>query len=70
VLVLVLVLAELPAESSAGPVDVVSPPVELPPVVANALVIPGPVENPDGAASPHATKTRTPRLAARRTRQG
>jgi hypothetical protein len=40
--------AVLPAESSAGPVDDVSPPVELPLVDADTLVIAGPVENPGG----------------------
>ena len=63
---LVLAPAELSAESSAGPVDDVSLPVELPPVVADTLVIAGPVENPGGVASPQAAaKTRAARKGAR-----
>ena len=55
----------LPAESSAGPVDVVSAPVELPLVDAATLVSPGPVENPGEAASPQAARTRAARIGAR-----
>jgi hypothetical protein len=61
----VLELPELPAESSAGPVDVVSPPDELPLVDADTLVIAGPVENPGEAASPQAARTRAARIGAR-----
>src|SRR5688572_9193436 len=68
--VVMLVLAELPVESSAGPVDVVSSPVELPAVVVDTLVTPGPVENPDVAASPHAARTRAPTRTMRSTWQG
>jgi len=66
---LVLVLAELPAESSAGPVDDVSP-VELPLVVADTLVTAGPVENPGAAVSPQATRTRAARIGVRIAPQG
>jgi len=52
----VLELPELPAESSAGPVDDVSPVDELPLVDADTLVIAGPVENPGGTASPQAAR--------------
>jgi len=65
-------VVELPAESSessAGPVDVVSVPVELPLVDAGTLVTPGPVESPDGAASPQAARTRPARSGARVTLQ-
>ena len=48
---LVPVLPEPPAESSLGPVDVVSAPVELPLDDADTLVIAGPLENPGGVAS-------------------
>jgi len=62
----VLELPELPAESSAGPVDDVSPVDELPLVDADTLVIAGPVENPGGAASPQAAaRTRATRIGAR-----
>jgi hypothetical protein len=68
----VLVLAELPAESSAGPMDVVSAPVdELPLVDADTLVIAGPVENPGGLASPQAAaRAKAARMGARVTQQG
>jgi len=65
VLVLVLALAELPAESSAGPMDDVSPPVELPLVDADTLVIAGPVENPGGLASLQAARIRAARVNVR-----
>ena len=54
-----------PAESPAGPVDVVSAPVELPFVDVDTLVIAGPVEKPGGAASPQAARNRTARIGAR-----
>jgi hypothetical protein len=63
----VLELPELPAESSAGPVVVVSAPVELPLVDADTLVIAGPVENPGAAASPQAARTKVARMGARMT---
>jgi hypothetical protein len=63
--VLVLVLAKLPAESSAGPEDDVSPSLELPLVAADTLVTPGPVENPGGVVPPHAARTRAARMSAR-----
>jgi hypothetical protein len=46
----------MPAESSAGPVVVVLPPVELAPVDAGADVTPGPVEKPGGDGSPQAAR--------------
>jgi len=61
----VLALAELPAESSAGPMDDVSPPVELPLVDADTLVIAGPVENPGGLASLQAARIRAARVNVR-----
>jgi len=61
----VLELAELPAESSSGPVDVVSPVDELPLVDADTLVIAGPVDDPGGAASPQAARSRAARMEAR-----
>jgi hypothetical protein len=67
----VLELPELPAESSAGPVDDASPVDELPLVVSGALVTAGPVENPGGAAvSPQAARTRAARVGARITPRG
>jgi len=63
----VLELPELPAESSAGPVDDVSPVDELPLVDADTLVIAGPVENPGGAASPQVARNRAARMGARMT---
>jgi len=63
--VLVLVLAaELPAESSACPVDDV-PPVEPPLVERDTLVTPGPVENPGELVSPQEATRRTVSVAAR-----
>jgi hypothetical protein len=61
----VLVLAELTAESSAVPVDDVSPLVELPLVAADTLVTPGPVENPGEVVSPQAARTKAARIGAR-----
>jgi len=63
-------LAELAAESSAGPVDDVSMPVELPLVVADTLVTTGPVENPGAAVSPQATRTRAASIGVRIAPQG
>jgi hypothetical protein len=65
----VVVPAELTAESSAVPVDDVSPLVELPLVAADTLVTPGPVENPGEVASPHAARTRAARVSRRITLQ-
>jgi hypothetical protein len=61
----VLVLAELPVESFAEPVDAGSAPVELLLVDADTLVIAGPVENPGGEASPQAARTRAARTGVR-----
>jgi hypothetical protein len=61
----VLELPELPAESSARPLDDVSPVDELPLVDADTLVMVGPVENPGEAASPQAATTRAARKGAR-----
>lgn len=59
----------VPAESSAGPVDDVSPPVELVEVEvdAGAVVMPGPVENPGGDGSPQAAKARAAMVSVRMT---
>ena len=65
----VLVLVELPAESSAGPVDDGSPVDELPLVDAGTLVLAGPDENPGEAASPQAARIRAVRMDARMTPQ-
>jgi hypothetical protein len=54
-----------PAESSASPVVVLPPLVELAPVDAGVVVMPGPVEKPGGDVSPQAARTRAKRVALR-----
>jgi len=63
-------LPELPTESSATPVDNVSPLDELPLVVADTLVMPNPVEKPGEAVSPQAARTKAARMGARVTLVG
>ena len=62
----VLELPELPAETSAGPVDDASLVDEMPLVDSGTLVTGGPDENPGGpAVPPHAARTRAARLPTR-----
>ena len=60
-----------PAESSAGPVDDVAPPlvVELVEVDTDAVVMPGPVENPGDDGSPQAATARAAMIRGRMTRR-
>jgi hypothetical protein len=58
-------LLELPVELSAAPVDDESPLDELPLVDSATLVTGGPDENPGGAVSPQAARTRAARTGAR-----
>jgi hypothetical protein len=51
-------------------VDDVSPLDELPLVDSDTLVTAGPDENPGGATSPQAARTRAARIGARVTRPG
>jgi hypothetical protein len=60
----VLELSDPPAELSAL-VDDASPLDELPLVVSDTLVTPGPVENAGGVLLPHAARARATRRGAR-----